>query len=564
MNAVIYCRVSSKEQLEGTSLESQELACRDFGRQHNLAIARVFVERGESAKFADRTELINLLTYCKDKSRAIDVLLVWKLDRFARNVEDHYQIKAALSRLGVRIVSVTEPIQADPNGKLMETILAGFAQFDNDVRAVRTVQGMQQRLKDGIWPWAPPLGYLPPRIGRKTEPDRPDPRSFEPLRKAWRLFATGAYSKRAILRLLDSWGVRAHKGDSVTPQSLDRMFANPYYAGILRDRWSGQEHSGRHVAMVDLTTFARVQEIVSARKNSQPHHRLTDPFPAKGHVRCPSCEALMTGYFAKGKCRRYPYYKCFRASCPTRTKSYSAASVHDEFAAFLAETSVPGYLAANIVVALVSDHWNAAAELRKAASRRKDTIEQLKTQIQELISLRTAQLIDNDEFVKQRKRLKSQLLQLQAGDLTSQSSSLTDIEVRKIAGVLADLEGAWSSMSPTIKREFGTLLFPAGYVFRRIHGATTGILFNALPRSEADSDSRLQQVFEVSKVGSRDEKEEFRTPDFPRRTWDTTSFWNSKSHLAAPKIETVNAIFAEIRRLLAILRQGKESRKPAA
>jgi site-specific DNA recombinase len=159
MNAVIYCRVSSKEQVEGTSLESQEQACQEYARRHNLTIAKVFVEEGESAKFADRTQLLELLNYCRDRSRKVEILVVWKLDRFARNVEDHYTIKAALKKLGVQILSVTEPIQADPNGKLLETILAGFAQFDNDVRALRTVQGMQQRLREGIWPFRPPLGY---------------------------------------------------------------------------------------------------------------------------------------------------------------------------------------------------------------------------------------------------------------------------------------------------------------------------------------------------------------------------------------------------------------------
>src|SRR5213592_4419848 len=62
-------------------------------------------------------------------------------------------------KYGVRIVSVTEPIDSNPEGNLMETILAGFAQFDNDIRATRTVQGMRRKLQEGIFPWKPPLGY---------------------------------------------------------------------------------------------------------------------------------------------------------------------------------------------------------------------------------------------------------------------------------------------------------------------------------------------------------------------------------------------------------------------
>ena len=150
MNTVAYCRVSSKEQVEGTSLESQEIACREYARRNRLEVVQVFVDRGESAKFADRPQLLEMLSFCKNREHAIEQLLVWKVDRLARNVGDHFNIKAALMKYGVQVVSVTEPIDAKPEGRLLETILAGFAQFDNDVRAARTVQGMRRKLQEGI------------------------------------------------------------------------------------------------------------------------------------------------------------------------------------------------------------------------------------------------------------------------------------------------------------------------------------------------------------------------------------------------------------------------------
>src|SRR6266496_527531 len=123
-HGIAYCRVSSKEQIEGTSLESQELACREFARTKGLAIQHVFVERGESAKFADRPELLETLDYCRRHKGHVDVLLIWKLDRLARNVTDHFNIKATLLKYGVQVISVTEPIDSNPEGKLLETILA--------------------------------------------------------------------------------------------------------------------------------------------------------------------------------------------------------------------------------------------------------------------------------------------------------------------------------------------------------------------------------------------------------------------------------------------------------
>ena len=174
MNAVIYCRVSSKEQIEGTSLETQEAACRDYAQSKGMRVLKVFVEQGESAKFADRTQLLELIDFCRQSKDKVDTLLVWKVDRFARNVADHYSIKTTLLKYGVRVASVTEPIDSDPTGKLMEGVLASVAQFDNDVRAMRTVQGMRRRIQEGIFPWGPPLGYKSSVINKeKKESSRP-------------------------------------------------------------------------------------------------------------------------------------------------------------------------------------------------------------------------------------------------------------------------------------------------------------------------------------------------------------------------------------------------------
>src|SRR5271169_1762407 len=119
MNGIIYCRVSSKEQIEGTSLESQETACREYAEAKHINVLRVFVEQGESAKFADRTQLVELIDFCRLNKGSVQSLIVWKLDRFARNVGDHFHIKATLAKYGVAIISVTEPIDGNPEGKLM-------------------------------------------------------------------------------------------------------------------------------------------------------------------------------------------------------------------------------------------------------------------------------------------------------------------------------------------------------------------------------------------------------------------------------------------------------------
>jgi DNA invertase Pin-like site-specific DNA recombinase len=158
-NCIIYTRVSTDEQVEGKSLDNQLDACTKFAEQNRWAIAQVFTEKGVSAKTTDRAELIKLLKYCTENKGKVSHLIVWKLDRFARKAQDHLALKAVLSKVGVKVVSVTENIEDTNSGKLMETVLAAFAEFDNDVRTERTTKGIRARMDEGAWPFFAPLGY---------------------------------------------------------------------------------------------------------------------------------------------------------------------------------------------------------------------------------------------------------------------------------------------------------------------------------------------------------------------------------------------------------------------
>ena len=318
MNGIIYCRVSSKEQVEGTSLESQELACKEYASRNGIEVLKVFVERGESAKFADRTQLLELLAFCQERKNAVRVLLVWKVDRLARNVGDHFNVKAGLMKQGIQVVSVTEPIDGNPEGKLLETILAGFAQFDNDLRAARTLQGMKRKMQEGLFPWKPPFGYktVTQPGDKKTKADVPDQPVFGLLQRAWLTFAKGTYTKAELLTLMTAWGVRTRRGIPLSKQSLDNMLRDPFYAGIIRNPWADEEYVGRHVAMVDREIFATVQEIMARRsRQRKPHTRMRPEFPLRMFARCAECERYLTGSLARGRSQRYPYYRCFNAAC---------------------------------------------------------------------------------------------------------------------------------------------------------------------------------------------------------------------------------------------------------
>src|SRR6266568_7989982 len=180
--AVIYVRVSTKEQAErgddpeGYSIPAQRLACRRKADALGAEVVEEYIDRGESAKTADRPELQRMLE--RLKARDIDYVIVHKVDRLARNRVDDVTIGLALRAAGVQLVSVTENIDDTPSGKLLHGIMASIAEFYSQNLASEVIKGSVQKAKAGGTPYGAPIGYLNIRQvveGREIRTVVPDP-----------------------------------------------------------------------------------------------------------------------------------------------------------------------------------------------------------------------------------------------------------------------------------------------------------------------------------------------------------------------------------------------------
>lgn len=479
MRGVIYCRVSSKEQVEGTSLESQQAACRDYAELKHIEVLRVFVEEGESAKFADRTRLLELIDFCCEQKGNIDILIVWKVDRFSRNVTDHFSIKATLAKLGVRIASVTEPIDANPEGKLMETILAGFAEFDNNLRALRTVQGMRRKIQEGIFPWKPPIGYKSAAGGheKKTEPDLPHEPAWSLIKKAFLLFAKGGNTQAEMGRLMASWGLGAADGRSLAPQSLNKLFTNPFYAGILHDPWSGDDVIGKHVALVTPDVFAQVQRVMAIRNRSVAHVEYRDEFPLRGLIRCAHCHHRLTAAFSTGRNRRYGYYFCGNRECEDRRRSIPSEETDAEFLSFLDEIAPRTELVPKISEAIIGQAAHEEHEFVARRDHQRKRVAEVKAEIAELIRMRAQQLLTNDEFMEQKRRLDRQRAALESEGASKIDSRGVREDLEKILAPLVCLRETWVELKPAQRARFGRLILPGGFEKGVNRTADLGLLF---------------------------------------------------------------------------------------
>ncbi len=286
-NAVIYCRVSTEDQVKNLSLTTQEEFCRRHCERADFAVREIFVDRGASAKTANRPSFQAMLVYCRRHARSIDFVVVYRLDRFARNVYDHVDVIGQLGEWGILLRSVTERIDETPTGKFMATMVAAVSQLDNDVRRERTIDGMRAALKRGRWTFPPPLGYLPGNRSRGEASLIFDPERADLVRRGFELMAKGAQSQAAVLETLTALGLRTKRGKLLRPQEFAKSLRKPVYGGRVVCEKLGVDEQGDFEPLVDQKTYQQVQRRLDG---GRPRMRDNPDFPLRRFVRCERCE----------------------------------------------------------------------------------------------------------------------------------------------------------------------------------------------------------------------------------------------------------------------------------
>ena len=170
--------------------------------------------------------------YCRLNKGRVHFVVVFNLTRFARDKYDHFALRSHLQSLGISLRSATEPIDDTSTGKLMEGVLAAFAQFDNDCRSDRTRAGMKAALELGRWVFLAPIGYLnaPRAMGKSL---MPDPERAPLVRRAFEEYATGRFTKEQLLKQARAWGLTNRRGRPLTSQAIGMLVRNRLSAGIV-------------------------------------------------------------------------------------------------------------------------------------------------------------------------------------------------------------------------------------------------------------------------------------------------------------------------------------------
>jgi len=461
LRAIIYCRVSSKEQTFNLSLPVQEDQCRAFCTQNGWEVDRVFLERGESAKTANRTELQAALAYLREQNKRavrVHVFVVTNVDRFSRDAFDHAIVRRHLAGLGITLRAVSQPIDETPAGKFMEGIFAALSQFDNDVRGGRTKSGMQEALRRGQWVWKPPLGYLPDSKTLQLDPER------APLvRLGFERFATGLYTKAQVLEELNRRGLRTRQGRELSPQKWGEMLTNRVYISRILQRTWNIETIGNWPPLVDEDTFWRCQSLLATNGEIVPKERNNPDFPLRSFTTCGHCGHPLTGSWSHGKRKRYAYYHCPpKARC--RKTNMPRRELEAKFLSLLERLRPrPEFLA--LFRALVLDVWKARKEdvaaQRTAAERKIADLKRRKDQLVEAFIYQ--KVIDESTYKDQLDKLNEAMT---LAEIDQHDKRADELDIEAVLGfaerVSLNAPRLWLEADLDQRQRFQAFLFPEG------------------------------------------------------------------------------------------------------
>jgi len=320
MNVALYARVSSDRQDVDLSISAQLRALRDFASQNGHQLVREFVDEAESGRTAARPAFKEMVSLVRLKNPPFEAILVWKLNRFARNREDSIIYKSLLRKRGVQVISINEPVEDTPAGHMLEGIIEVMDEFFSANLAQDVIRGMKENAMRGHFTGGkPPYGF---RIEKVKDEHKlrstlvPETTLAPVAKRAFNMAILGKGIKE-IAKGFNNDGIITATGKKWTSTGIHSLLTNEVYTGTLvwgkRSNIQPIRIENAWPAIVDHETFLKVQAILKSRAPKIIHpRRAVSDYLLSGIIKCGVCGKAMSGHSAKSG--KFFYYRCSNAT----------------------------------------------------------------------------------------------------------------------------------------------------------------------------------------------------------------------------------------------------------
>jgi site-specific DNA recombinase len=318
----------------------------------------------------------------------------------------------------------------------------------------------------------------------------PDPERAPLIRQAFEMYSTGLHTKQKVLETINAAGLRTTKDKPLSKQTFEQMLRNPVYAGwLIIDVW-GERKRGDFEPLVSRELFDTIQALLSGKRvNVMPRLRSNPDFPLRHFVKCGCCGSPLTGSYAKGRSKRYPYYYCQSKNCKDAVR-ISKTDLERGFVNLL-ERMQPKPEYVKLFNAIVLDVWKEKQAQSFAMSvtlkHHIEDLNQRKDRLEETFIYEKA--IDRETYERQLDKLNEQIMLAEMQERDAKLESYDVEAVLNFAGhVILNAARLWTEFSSEQKQRLQKVLFPQGITFAdgNYKTAETSLFFKLLQESEGE------------------------------------------------------------------------------
>lgn len=297
LKGVIYARYSSTNQRE-ESIEGQLRECMAFAKYKDIDILTSYIDRAITGKTDARPQFQQMVL---DSSKHVfDVVIVYTLDRFARNRYDSAVYKAKLKKNGVKVLSAKENITDDPSGILLEAMLEGYAEYYSAELAQKVKRGMTENAMAGKWQAHIPLGYVLDQEKRLQVNENTAPI----VRLIFELYVAG-HTSASIIRTLNAKHFYTSQNKFFKKSSLESVISNVAYMGTYK--WNDIVIPDAVPALVSKEVFEQAQQRLNSQRGKK-HVRTSEFYLLTTKLKCGQCGSNMIGMSGKSRNGEIHYY----------------------------------------------------------------------------------------------------------------------------------------------------------------------------------------------------------------------------------------------------------------
>ena len=302
MNVVIYARFSSHSQTE-QSIEGQLKVCYEYAHAHQYTVIGEYIDRAQSGTSDNRTDFQRMIL--DSEKHTFQGLLVYQLDRFARNRYDSAIYKAKLKKNGVRVLSARENITEDASGILIEGVLESMAEYYSAELSQKINRGRKINASKCL------SNGSNPGLGYKVDKDRRFYVDEDEAKIVREIFERYSHGERAvdIIQDLNNRRIKTSIGREFNKNSLHRLLRNRRYIGYYT--YDGIETPNGMPRIVDDDTFYMVQDMLTSNRAHAGKVKAKEDYLLTTKLFCGHCGDSMIGYCGTGKMGKvYHYYSC--------------------------------------------------------------------------------------------------------------------------------------------------------------------------------------------------------------------------------------------------------------